>query len=254
LGDEGELSKKTIDQIWMVLESDKTVADAVYEVLGAISNYLEDKIQAYIFSKIQDLPLEEYTTGTVVLISELNKIKDEMIQKLWSLIQDESTASKEIFDMTLDTLLEKCSNYTTKSYLNAVMRLSLNGLKSGQSALQCILLLFRITSNTKHFADEKETPRYAAMMKKKEGEATRRPDQRTGVEARHAGSAVQGVRVVPAQHQRRIHEAAGGQRRRSQAGQPGGAGGAGQVPPSAQHPRAAGVPAVHFRVLGGQIG
>lgn len=52
-------------------------------------------------------------------------------------------------------------------------RLSLIGLKSNQSALQCILVLGRITSNTKNFCDEKETFKYAAMMKKKDGDLTR---------------------------------------------------------------------------------
>lgn len=54
-----------------------------------------------------------------------------------------------------------------------MLKLSLIGLKSNQSALQCILVLYKITSNGRVFCDEKEHPKYAAIMKKKEGEATR---------------------------------------------------------------------------------
>jgi len=173
LGEELKITPKTIDTIWQVLETDKTVADAVYEMLGAIATSLEEKIQTYIFKKIQALPYEDYTAGTITLLSELKKIPEEMIQKIWSLIQDESPTSKEIFDTALDHLLERCSGYTNKQFLSKMLRLSLTGLKINQSALQCILILYRITANTKHFCDEKETPKYAAMMKKKDGESTR---------------------------------------------------------------------------------
>jgi len=75
LGEEQKLTTKTIDTIWQVLATDKTVADSVYEMLSAIANCLEDKIQSYIFKKIQALPYEDYTAGTITLISELKKVQ-----------------------------------------------------------------------------------------------------------------------------------------------------------------------------------
>jgi ubiquitin carboxyl-terminal hydrolase 34 len=166
---EDEMTKEYIDLLWQAsLTKHETICQIVWGTIKSLCFYLPFELMEYLFEKIKQIPVNEYTLNTLSLINELVSASIQSsgnvgakrfwgLDFLWSLAQDDAKTSVEVANKALNCLQEFMKYPVCYPQRSHYISLCLQNLREGKSVTQSLQLLTKIFGTYPKRKDEKDS-------------------------------------------------------------------------------------------------